>query len=260
MRTAAIRRRITADAKLPALRRSFYLPARGRIRGSVLVLHGFSACPYEVRELGRFLQGRGYRVLAPRLAGHGIGTDAFNAKGRADWLADAEAAFDELRSPGEKLDVIGHSMGGILATLVAARHGAQVRRLVLGAPAFRLAGPFAPLCTFPLVRALIPNLHFKAMHQDSSNWTLDYGSRCVNELVLLGREGAQAARRLQSPLFLLQSRIDPLVSRPFNERLFPGVPSPRKQLWIYEAAEHNVFHRYNPRQKEAFQRVAEFLR
>lgn len=259
MRLAAIRAKLAADARLPVARRSFYLAPRGKSRGSVLLLHGFSASPYELRQIGAFLQTQGYRVYAPRLAGHGIGTDAFNAKGRADWLADAEAAFEALHTPGQKLNVLGHSMGGILATLVAAKRASQIHRLVLAAPAFRLANPWSVLCTFRLMRAVMPDLHFPAMHQDSVNWTLDYASSRVNELILLGGEGAQAARTLSVPLFLLQSKVDPLVSRPFNERLFPSIPSAPKALWIYEAAEHNVFHRYNPRQKEAFQRVAAFL-
>ena len=259
MRLAAIKAKVASDARLPAARRSFYLAPRGKARGSVLLLHGFSASPYELSAIGRFLQGRGCRVYAPRLAGHGIGTEAFNAKGRADWLADAEAAFAALSTPGEQLNVLGHSMGGILATLVAAKHAPQVRRLVLAAPAFHLADPLAVLCTFRLVRAVMPNLRFKAMHSDSVNWTLDYASSRVNELVLLGREGASAAQRLNVELFMLQSKIDPLVSRPFNERLFARIPSSKKSLWVYDAAEHNVFHRYNPLQKQAFRRVAEFL-
>lgn len=259
MNLAAIRSRVEADRGLPVGRRSFYLAPKGRSRGSVLLLHGFSASPYELRQLGAHLQSQGIRVYAPRLAGHGIGTAAFNAKGRHDWLSDAEAAFAALRTPGQKLNVIGHSMGGVLAALVAAKHGAEIRRLVLAAPAFHLADPLAVLCTFRLVRALKPDLHFKALHPDSSNWTLDYASSRINELILLGREGAQAARSLRLPLFLLQSKIDPLVSRPFNERLFPAIPSEPKTLWVYEAAEHNVFHRYNPLQDEAFRRVAKFL-
>ncbi len=260
MRLAAIQHKVREDRGLPNARRSFYFPPKGRPRGSVLLLHGFSASPYELFEFGRFLQAQGYRVHAPRLAGHGLGTEAFNAKGRADWLADADAAFAALRTPGQKLNVIGHSMGGVLATLLAAKHAPHIGRLVLAAPAFQLADPLARLCTFPLVRAVVPNLHFKPLHTDSVNWTLDYASSRIHELILLGREGARTARTLRSPLFLLQSKVDTLVSRPFNERLFPGIPSAHKSLWIYEAAEHNVFHRYNPRQKEAFRRVVDFLR
>lgn len=260
MNARGIQARLKADAKLPVSRRSFFLRPRGRAKGAILLIHGFSACPYELREAGAFLQKCGYAVYAPRLAGHGSGTADFNAHGRADWLAVAEAAFAELRSGHQPLIIVGHSMGGVLAAILAARHPHTIRRLVLAAPAFRLSNPFTALTTLPGVAALIGDLHFKPLHPDASNWTQDYAAHRVSELVQLGREGAEAAEGIRAPLMMLQSKVDPLVSRPFNERLFPSIPAEPKTLWVYDAAEHNVLHHYNPFQKEAFQRIAAFLR
>ena len=42
---------------------------------SVLLLHGFGANPYSLRELGELLSNNGYNVYAPLLPGHG--TSAF---------------------------------------------------------------------------------------------------------------------------------------------------------------------------------------
>ncbi|MEU8031912.1 alpha/beta hydrolase [Streptomyces sp. NPDC049099] len=68
------------------------------------------------------------RVYAPDLRGHG----------HSDWPGDypAEAMSDDVRAllsalGHDSADVVGHSLGGIVAYLLAQRHPGVVRRLVL---------------------------------------------------------------------------------------------------------------------------------
>jgi carboxylesterase len=225
---------------------SFVLRPRGRIRARVLLLHGFSASPYEVRELGSYLAGRGHLVFAPRMAGHGAGRAEFDASGRKEWIDGARKAFASFRQPGTKTVIIGHSAGGLLAALLARQHPSEVAGLVLGAPAFRLCDATAPLSLIPLVRLFKPSLHFHSPHPDALHWTQDYATRCVAELVRMGREAAKAAESLEMPVLMLQASGDDIVSLPFNEALFNRIPSPHKRLIVYGAGEHNVFHHYNP--------------
>jgi 3-oxoadipate enol-lactonase len=72
--------------------------------------------------------GRSRRVYAPDLRGHG----------RSDWpgdysvelmAADVAGFLDALRL--DRVDLIGHSMGGLVGYLLAGDHPARVRRLVL---------------------------------------------------------------------------------------------------------------------------------
>jgi carboxylesterase len=230
-----------------------------KARPRVLLLHGFSASPWEVAGLARHLRQRGCLVEAPLLAGHGGGREAFDAAGRRDWLRSAEEAWERLRAPGEKIILIGHSMGGCLATLLAARHASQVEALVLGAPAFRLASPWAFLSLLPPARWIRPSLQFPPVHADSKHWILDYASSRVGELFLLGRQASQALPALKMPVLMLQADGDDLVSCAANERLFKKIPAGPKRLIVYRTREHNVFHRYNPHQRRAFEWVDEFL-
>src|SRR4051812_28032023 len=73
---------------------SFFLP--GGPTG-VLLLHGFTSSPAEVRPLGDFLAAQGYTVYSPLLAGHGTAPEDLRGTTWRDWVASAEAGEEVLR-------------------------------------------------------------------------------------------------------------------------------------------------------------------
>jgi pimeloyl-ACP methyl ester carboxylesterase len=92
----------------------------------LLLLHGFGGAAWNFAELVPLLPGR--RLMIPDLPGHG-GSAPLPAASLAGF-ADAVAGL--LDGPA---DVLGHSMGGVVALRLAERHPSLVRRLVLAAPA-----------------------------------------------------------------------------------------------------------------------------
>lgn len=111
---------------------------RGGVRGCLL-LHGFAGTPPEMRGIGEFLAARGYDVMAPLLAGHGLTPEAMAATGWQDWAASAEDAYQSLRRDCDEVFVCGQSLGGTLALHLAARHP-DIRGVIaiaaMGSPAF----------------------------------------------------------------------------------------------------------------------------
>lgn len=85
-----------------------------------LVQHGFTASPAEVRWLAEHLAAQGHTVYAPRLAGHGTQPADLRRTHWRDWYATALDSVHLLRSQCERVVAIGHSMGGLLALLLAA--------------------------------------------------------------------------------------------------------------------------------------------
>src|SRR5436190_11697172 len=75
----------------------FFLP--GGPTG-VLLTHGFTSSPAEVRPLGLFLAEQGYTVYAPRLAGHGTAPEDLQTTSWPEWVASARAGLAELRAAG----------------------------------------------------------------------------------------------------------------------------------------------------------------
>ena len=127
-----------------------------------LVLHGFMASPGEVWWMGTHLAQQGYTTYLPRLAGHGIDPTMMRRSQWQDWYGSALDACHLLRQHCEWVVIIGHSMGGLLATLLAASQ--PVDALVLTATPFqppnrtmRIANwlaPFLPYTSHPRQRCL----------------------------------------------------------------------------------------------------------
>ena len=111
----------------------------GDARG-VLVLHGMTGTPFEIRPLAEALGAAGYSVEAPLLAGHGGTLRDLAATQWPDWLATAERAMDELRQRvgGRPISVVGFSMGGLLALRLAHLHPDWIAALVIMAAPLRM--------------------------------------------------------------------------------------------------------------------------
>ena len=88
----------------------------------VLVLHGFTGCPQSMRGLAEACAAAGYAVELPRLPGHGTSVDDMETTRWDDWYTAAESAYESLRRRCDAVVVAGLSMGGTLATTLAARH------------------------------------------------------------------------------------------------------------------------------------------
>ena len=97
----------------------------------VLLCHGLTGTTQSIRPWAEHLAAVGLSVLAPRLPGHGTRWQDLNRTGFADWYAEVERAFDDLRGRCEQVFAMGLSMGGTLALRLAELRPGQVAGLVL---------------------------------------------------------------------------------------------------------------------------------
>lgn len=105
----------------------------GEKKHGILLLHGFSASPQEFRYIIPLLKENNIPFYAPRLTGFGIANVVTLQSVKAvQWLRDSLDAYDLLSQQVEEVSIIGHSMGGLLASLVSQQR--DVKKLVLSAP------------------------------------------------------------------------------------------------------------------------------
>jgi len=106
----------------------FFLPAGG---SGVLLVHGLTGTPSEMRFVGKGLQQRGFTVYGMQLAGHCQDERALIATGWRDWYASVQDAARRLGERVDQLFVAGLSMGAVLALHLAANQPRDISGIAL---------------------------------------------------------------------------------------------------------------------------------
>lgn len=119
--------------------------AEGPCSGRVLLVHGFAEHGGRYDELAGVLRRRGLAVARPDLRGHGRSGGARGyCRDFDEYVADLQATLDHLASDSRfpsavPLALLGHSMGGLVATRAASRLGERPAGLALSSPFFGVA-------------------------------------------------------------------------------------------------------------------------
>jgi pimeloyl-ACP methyl ester carboxylesterase len=130
-------------------------------KSPVLLIHGAFCGPWSLDGLAEKFRAAGYATSAPCLRFHDGGKRppaALGTTGLLDFAADLEEEIAALEQPPV---LVGHSMGGLLAQMLAARR--EVRALVLLAPSAPWGTP--PTTLFEIGAA-------QAMHLTPGYWNL----------------------------------------------------------------------------------------
>jgi carboxylesterase len=89
----------------------------------VLLVHGFTGSPAEMRELGEYLHEReGYTIRCDLLPGHGTSVADLGRTTWHDWYQTALKGYRELSEGGHPVHVVGLSMGGLVSLHLATHH------------------------------------------------------------------------------------------------------------------------------------------
>ena len=226
--------------------RAWLAPGR-RGAGAVLLLHGMGGNRASMLTRAAFLHQAGFTILAPDFQAHGESPGRHITFGALESF-DAEAALAFLRAsaPGERVGVIGVSMGGA-ATLVGSRPLA-VDALVLES-------------VYPTLQdAVADRLHV---------WLGPFGflgsavAPTLIDLVAprIGVNPAQlrpidAIAGVGGPLLVIAGTDDHYTKLEETRALFARAQSP-KELWEVRGAGHVDIHDYSPLEYE--RRVGAFL-
>lgn len=147
----------------PARDLSFRLP--GTTGKAVLLIHGMTGAPGEMKFLAKRLNKRGLAVAAPLLAGHGIDEAHLLTSTWRDWLGSVREAFASLWAEHDEVYVAGICVGGALGLALAAEEpavaGAAVYSMTYRYDGWNMKrwysaiAPIAePLAGLPLIRRL----------------------------------------------------------------------------------------------------------
>jgi carboxylesterase len=109
-------------------------------RDGVLLLHGLTGTPAEMKSVGKGLARDGFTVYGMQLAGHCGTKENLLATGWREWYSSALEGLDFLAGRCERVFVAGLSMGALLAIQLAADHPEAVAGIGLYSTSLRHDG------------------------------------------------------------------------------------------------------------------------
>jgi carboxylesterase len=236
----------------------------GRITPKAVVLiHGFTACPYEMRELGQRLFELGINTVGVRLSGHGTSGADIGKYSGTDWKKDVQKGLAIASLLGHETMVIGESMGGALAAILTADFPELVQKLVLCAPCLQIANRFAPMAKLKLVQKFLPQNDMGVRYE----WQRDYWyefipTTSVARLIEIAQEGRAAGGGITSPTLIIQAENDRVVNPKGAIRFFntlTKIDPFAKKLRFFPNGHHNLTIDLNPQKNQVFQWIEEWI-
>jgi len=205
---------------------------------AILLIHGFTATPYELIPLREVLEKRGFSIYSPLLSGHGSDIQFMSKTSFELWYESVKNGYLALNSIAKNIIVIGQSLGGCIATLVAANN--KVDKLILLAPAFKVRDPLFYLAKF--VHFFNFSVHHNIMDEDKPYYHNQYSVKGLYQLYRLQNYIKKNICKLDTNLFILVSRDDSAISSKAVEKFFYFIECKDKELDILDNKKYDIRH------------------
>ncbi|MFS0784392.1 alpha/beta hydrolase [Bacillus sp. 1P06AnD] len=227
------------------------------MRTACLCIHGFTGSPLEIEPLLSFLQKNGsWDIFAPTLPGHCDGKGCAAVR-KEEWLDCVEHCLQKILEAYEHVYLVGFSMGGIIASVLAAKY--PVGKLVLLSAAARYG---CPKQLFSDVKGVIKDfLHGKGKSNELYRTYKPKFTRtsigALKEFCSMVSVSAGVYGHLTLPVFIAQGMKDGMVPWRTAESLYQVIPSAEKRLYLVSEGKHMIC--YCRENRLLFQEIQHFL-
>jgi carboxylesterase len=200
---------------------------------SVLLIHGLTGSPFEMKYLARKLNKAGFTVKGPCLEGHCSTPKNLSKTNWKDWYRSVRESFIEMKKSSDSVSVVGLCMGALLSLHLSYEFGSEVAALSListtlfydgwSLPWFKFLLPVAYYTPFKFIYAYsetepygIKNKALRErivnlMKNDSIAYTKTPAAS-IHELFKLIREVKKELHAITTPTLILHSSEDDLTS------------------------------------------------
>ena len=207
----------------------------------VLLIHGFTGSPYDMKPLGDFLSKNEYTLSIPLLRGHGTSPDDLIACKWYDWFTDVKETLFEMRKRCKKIIVVGLSTGATLALHLAAHY--QVEGVAALAPALILKEKKIKLLP---VASWFKKYQYKKDGPDISDVNarrkaITYDKtplKTVKELLDLYAHLKMDLQDIYTPVLIIHSHQDHVVDLKGAEYIYQSISSADKHFLKLEKSFH----------------------
>lgn len=209
----------------------------------VLLIHGFGDTPQTLHPVADHLHALGYGVLAPLLPGHGRSLREFVRSNTEEWLAESRTALDRLNARYARVGIVGLSMGGAIAVILAVE-SPNTAALTLLSPYLTMPEFVRRVSRWPRVMSWLlpyfPGFGDRSIHDGrAAAESRAYGAmnaKVLGELATIVDRAAAVLGALELPVLMIQSRQDNRIPEVAGAQTFARIGSSNKKMvWISES-------------------------
>ena len=238
----------------------YWLP-EGKVKASIFLVHGLNEHCGRYQHLASYLVDQSYAVYGLDLPGHGKSDGLRSYVGSyIDLIKPMESYLDMIKAwqPGVPVFMIGHSMGGLLATAYLAEHPGQVNGAVLSGSLVKVPD-YVSAFTVQVGKILSTVLpKFRIVEVDKQGLSRDPGvvqAYIDDPLVFTGKSTVRLSNvinygitlvenighKILEPLLILHGGDDRVCDPSWSQYLHDLISSPDKELIIYDGLFHEIY-------------------
>ena len=258
--------------------RSWHPKNNKEIKGIVLIAHGYAEHSGRYDYTAKYFTDKQYAVYAPDHYGNGrsdgIKADVpnFNL-----FVTDLQFVLKTIREIENNRPVylLGHSMGGAISIILAAKTGDEIKGLILSGASIRIDGGFSDLAKsiskiiaavvpyLPLVKFAVEGLSkdpevIKAYKSDEYNYNGKVRARMGREM-LRSEEiiTEDLLAKITVPTLILHGKKDPLVNPECSRIINSNISSNDKEMRILKNLYHEILN--EPEKDEVLTIIGDWL-
>lgn len=250
----------------------------GTCKRAILLFHGLTGSPYELKKYGQFLYNNGYDVYADCLPGHGDKVNEIYTVKYTDWLNFSYKKFEDLKSKYDEVFVSGLCLGAVLAIAVAIKFKNEVAGVVSLSTTLFLDGWRLPWYSFLIPVALSTMVRFyysypecephgiknlkvrnvvKKLLQKGDVGMNDFPMTSIFEMLKVSKFVRHNLSQVNEPILLIHSKEDDLTSVKSAKLVYNKISSTDKNMIILNNSYHMIL--YDNEKDFVYNKALEFF-
>lgn len=244
---------------------------------AILLFHGLTGSPFEMKKYGTFLHKSGYDVYCYCLPGHGDYPQHIQSVSCKDWIDFSQEKYTKLRSKYSEFFLSGLCLGAVIALNLAAIND-DVTGVISLSTTLYLDGWTVPWYNFLMPLGLntliryyytfperepygIKNVAIRnkiASLMSRNTVAMDnYPLSCIYELLQLSKQTRKIIKEVACPILIIHSLEDDLTSIKSAKFVFDNVASKNKEYLELKDSYHLVL--YDNEREFVFNKTLDFL-
>ncbi len=225
-----------------------------------LLLHGFSSTPAELRVIGEALAQSNYTTKGILLAGHGTKPEDLLGVTYENWIDSAQEGINELKKSCNRIVVIGHSMGGLLALQMAARN--KISAVITIAAALKPTNRKMKIAWLLKHFQKYTSLPSKKISTEQGKYLIHYPYfpvAAVAELHRLANHTKKILPQITTDALIIQTEDDKTVRPESAQIIIDKISSKRKESLLLREGTHSA-PVIPPHNEQIIARIIQFIK